>query len=415
MKITLYTFVFLGLVFAPVLSMAQGWVNIPTPVTDNLILYDIRFPSQQNDTGYVAGSNYTFNGKARVMKTTDGGLTWNIAYTSDVKNTGIMCMDFTSTSNGFAGTMGGDLLVTTDGGSTWIAVDIDPTASQGEISTIEFYSTLQGILITQYKGTYMTSDGGTTWTKSATQLLGLFDLDYASETVVFASAENQRIFKSTDKGNNWTQVFNGSKNDNYNIAVDFVDELHGVVSSENGEIFITNDGGSTWTTQNFSQGGLLNDVQMKTIDRISIVGSPGQVFHSNDGGINWQTDSTSWNIPVSYNKIIHTPNGVEFVCGSGPNGGNILRKVTDPLGINTIDALEISIAPNPIQNHLNISLLSESTTSEITIVNLQGVVIWNGKVNTENLIINTSDWTSGVYFITVQSDSKTAVKRLVKM
>lgn len=50
-------------------SNAQNWTSIPTPVTTNLILYDIDFPAGQNDIGYAGGSNVTYNGHGTVLKT----------------------------------------------------------------------------------------------------------------------------------------------------------------------------------------------------------------------------------------------------------------------------------------------------------------------------------------------------------
>jgi len=413
MKTALKSFILFGLLMSSFLSNAQTWVNIPTPVTDNLILYDIRFPSQQNDTGFVAGSNYTYNGKGRVMKTTDGGLTWDIVYTSDTKNTGILAMDFINTSTGFAGTMGEELLITTDGGDNWTAVDIDITANQGEINVIEFFGIQKGILNTSSQGIYYTTNSGTSWTKASTHVFEVLDICYASETILFAVTKGQKIYKSTNEGVHWSLVFSGTKPGNYNLGVDFFDDQHGVVSSENGEIFITNDGGSNWSTVQFNQGGLLKDVFMKSVSNISICGVPGQVFESTDGGQTWGSDSSSWDLQRAFNKVIQTENGTEFVCGSGPTGGTILRKAVNLTGVQKQNVVEFQVSPNPVNNILNIHLVSENSRARITIVNLQGMVIWDNVINTANQNINTSNWVPGLYIITVKSGSHISKEKII--
>lgn len=410
MKTVAKIFFFISLLIASKSSTAQGWVSIATPVTDNLILFDMCFPKQQNAIGYVAGSNYTYNGKARILKTTDAGLTWSLIFTSTVNNTGVLAMDFTSTDNGFAGTMDGDLLFTADGGANWTTSDIDPSANQGEIDVITFYSPSQGILNTSNSGTYLTNDGGSTWVKSTGAIPGFLDVCYASENILFAVGKNQKIYKSTNKGNQWSLIYTGSKPDNFNLGVHFIDTDHGMVSSEEGEVFRTTDGGVTWTSLTFNQGGPINDVLMLTTNDILLAATPGQVFSTSDAGINWSSDSTSWNLNRSYNKIIRTPDGTQLVCGSGSTGGTIMRLAAAPLSIKNTSPSNISMYPNPILNSLHFEL---NESASITITNMQGKVIHQQFHSTQPQI-DAQSWVAGMYFVTIQTKTGMSTQKVIK-
>ena len=90
-----------------------------------------------------------------------------------------------------------------------------------------------------------------------------------------------------------------------------------------------------------------------------------------------------------------------------------MRKNASVTGVQNFDILDLIIAPNPVQNTFNISLLSENLVSEITIVNLQGMVIWNQKTSSQNIEINTSEWSSGVYIVTVKSGAKISINKII--
>ena len=307
---------------------AQNWESIPTPVSTNLILYEMSFPAGQSDVGYTGGSSVTYNGKGKILKTTDQGSTWEVIYESDVNGTGVSSIFFQTTDHGFAGTQGGNLMTTTDGGANWDLADIDPVNDQGDIIDIEFYDASHGVLSTQYEGVYYTTDGGASWTASAFFFIG-YDIVYADAMTLFAVGNGQKIYKSTDGGVNWTLNFDGPGFTTVALGVHFSDVNNGLVTSEEGAVFVTHDSGATWNNYTVAgQFGLMRGAWVLNENEMYAAGTPGQVYKTVDGGVNWTADSPFDPNP-SYYKILFTDNGTGFVCGSGSTGGTILRKLPE--------------------------------------------------------------------------------------
>lgn len=89
-------------------------------------------------------------------------------------------------------------------------------------------------------------------------------------------------------------------------------------------------------------------------------------------------------------------------------------KITGTLSVNEFDVNNITIYPNPVNgNMLNVKL--RATTSEVSyiITNMLGQKLTQGKVSNE--AIDVSNLASGSYFLSIDSNGKTSVKRFVKM
>ena len=306
---------------------AQTWENIDTPVPTNLILYDISFPAGQSNIGFVAGSNLTYNGKGKILKTVDKGSTWEIIYENETAGTGFTSIFFLTAEVGWAGSMGGPLFSTPDGGTTWTPVDFDPTTDQGEVSDIAFWDAQHGALSTLWGGMYYTTDGGASWDGAGQNFFAAQDIAYAGANTIFAVGGSQDIYRSTDGGQNWYFNYSGPSNFAVNLGVHFSDASNGLVTSEEGQVFVTHDGGTSWSPYIVpDQYGLMRGAFVFNENDMYATGTPGQVYRSVNGGVNWTPDSPVDPNP-SYYKIVFTPDGTGFVCGSGASGGTILRKL----------------------------------------------------------------------------------------
>jgi photosystem II stability/assembly factor-like uncharacterized protein len=366
---------------------AQNWTSIATPVTTNLILYDIDFPAGQDDIGYTGGSNVTYNGHGTLLKTVDAGETWTVAWSSASSGTGITALYFFDTETGFAGTQGGNIMKTVDGGTTWTSSDLDPANDQGDINDIQFHDADHGVLTTSYNGTYYTTDGGDTWVPATTNpSMGQYALCYADATTLFSCGNGQSIFKSTDGGATWSSSQAGAGT-NVALGIDFLDADNGMVTSEDGAYFKTVDGGATWTPGTIpNQSGLMRGVVMLDLDNIFVCATPGQVFRTMDGGATWMDDS-GMDFDPSYYAILFTPDGTGFVCGSGSTGGTILKRapMTTPVAGLKITDLAFSTYPNPVSNSLTVEFaLARSERVDITVVNGLGEVVRTKQVASKN-------------------------------
>lgn len=145
----------------------NNWVGTDLSSQCKMIL-DVYF--QTPEIGFVfAGTNANIAAsKARILKTTDGGLTWNIVYTS-TRNYEIMWKaSFASEQVGYA--------------------------------TIQSYNTA-----TTQRYVVKTTDGGNTWAEIPLNNSGVreFGIGFINEQVGWVGAENNG-YETTDGGLNWT-------------------------------------------------------------------------------------------------------------------------------------------------------------------------------------------------------------------
>ncbi|MBK6882022.1 MAG: hypothetical protein IPH05_03575 [Flavobacteriales bacterium] len=112
--------------------------------------------------GYVVGGEYYGDGK--IMKTTDGGSTWQaLPYTGLIQFKGVY---FRNASLGFAfgnidNSFTGAMIRTTNGGATWTSCTFD--ASISKMHDVEFITDEVGYCISQNGSVFKTVDGGATW------------------------------------------------------------------------------------------------------------------------------------------------------------------------------------------------------------------------------------------------------------
>ena len=81
------------------------------------------------------------------------------------------------------------------------------------------------------------------------------------------------------------------------------------------------------------------------------------------------------------------------------------------------DAIEenvvaFNIYPNPVENEIIVS--SEEIIEEITIYNVLGTMVYAEQCTTNNVRLNVSDLSSGVYFVKLRTANAETVSRIVK-
>jgi hypothetical protein len=83
------------------------------------------------------------------------------------------------------------------------------------------------------------------------------------------------------------------------------------------------------------------------------------------------------------------------------------------VGINEINASNISIQPNPFNNELKITL-DENYEGVLEVYNTLGALITSEKLQSRNVTLNTSNWNAGVYILKVATNDGVVVKKVVK-
>jgi spore coat protein CotH len=132
------------------------------------------------------------------------------------------------------------------------------------------------------------------------------------------------------------------------------------------------------------------------------------ILSNNSGQIidylNFPTQSTN----VGYARI---PNGIGNFVYNTPSFGYD----NDFANVSSINQSKLSCYPNPFKNHLNI-LLENPNETLISICDIQGKIILQQKVKPmdHKLILNTSSFKKGMYFVYLNSSKINSIQKIIK-
>ncbi len=304
-------------------------------------------------TGYASFGRYDSAKKYEIVKTTDGGASWNtLTWDAGAKpnvNSAVVINHISNENDIIVNSLSGANIWEVNTStlpipvasvvSKYTAKDLRATYRK---SAAELYAAEQ-VSSSTTGGIYKSADGGITWalqsgttlnnlpllcmtdgfvggylgraytttdfsTFTRRPLLGhyggsLIDLDAiysttsanTSSATVFAIGEMGGVFKSTNSGVTFNSIANLSWS-GYNLtSVDFVDANNGYVcgynSSNKGIILKTTDGGTTWTKTEFTNANKLNEISMFNANQGLAVGNGGTIIGTIDGGTTWISKS----------------------------------------------------------------------------------------------------------------------------
>lgn len=305
-KIFLTTVVLFLLVIQNITAQGWQWIETGFPIH----IFDMSFPPGQSNVGFAVGSTLPFGGDGIILKTTNGGSNWTKISADTLPGLKAVC--FTSLNVGFAGGYQNFLMKTTDGGINWSFQLIDDKLWY--FNNIEFFDENRGIIVSFPAEIYTTSNGGVTWDSTLGVKRSVEDICYADAANLFLAGGDEKIFKSTDSGNSWTEVYGGTILKDF-YGVDFLNSNYGLVCGDSGKVLLTTDGGVNWDLNTVSSLGLLRDIHIIDSQNSFMVGSPELVYKTTNGGSFWLSDFSGGNITSLY-KVLFTENQVGLICGS---------------------------------------------------------------------------------------------------
>jgi photosystem II stability/assembly factor-like uncharacterized protein len=220
--------------------------------------------------------------------------TVNVVTFSPSGSPSLFDIQFTSNDTGFIAASAGQVLRTTNGGTTWIP--FEAATPDYEIKFISMVNSVIGYASGRNafgRQLYKTTDGGTTWT--------VLSSSYDFEELEFADANNGfmihigMLYKTTTGGTYWSLANSFSNVDDPENLV-FVSKDTGFVRDRSGLFYFTHDGGANWQSNQASSGF----VAFVKDGRNSGYGfSANSVYYTSDRGATWESRGTmDQNYPV---------------------------------------------------------------------------------------------------------------------
>jgi len=292
--------------------------------------------------GLVSDPANNQNPVQEYTRTIDGGLNWsggNITNTPGRCASSIFALNadtaWVAMFSGAGGPGTGAIMRTDDGGTTWNQQTTALFSATGNFpNMVYFWDANNGVCMGDpvggYFEIYTTIDGGTNWVRANQAEIppqqngefGITDVYTADHGSTLWFGTNQgRIYKTTDKGYNWSVAQTPFLD--YIGAVAFRDDLNGLCVSGgtigSPDVARTTDGGTTWALVGTNTAGMTLKGGLCFVpgsDSTYFISTPyvgtidGTTFSPNDGN--------AW-IPVD--NLIHTD--IEFVNDStGWTGSN---------------------------------------------------------------------------------------------
>ena len=235
-----------------------------------------------------------------------------------------------------------DIMKTTDGGQTWENIEI--ISNVYYYSSIEFKDENNGIVLVKPNATpytaYYTSDGGTTWSEGTG--CGAFeDVTWAGGDTWYATGY-EYVCKSTDNGATWATVYSEGA---LLLGADFLTPDYGIAAGDYGQVITTWDGGETWETD-IILDILFHKPFIWDNDTAYVVGTPEYVYKTTDASQTWESDFDGNWMKTFYN-ITFTDNYTGFVCG-GSNGIILRKKPGGSVVLNPPTNLEATVEDNDV-------------------------------------------------------------------
>ena len=224
----------------------DSWEHQSVEGVGELFSYASSLQSFNANTCIAVGGSIISSGNnsdiySQVIKTEDGGKTWN--YIRHISMEYIFDIDFVDDNTGWIVGFPGLIAKTTNGGQEWEVQT--PTDNNNYYWAADFIDALTGWAVGTSGRIRKTSDGGTTWeTQSSGTSVVLLDVLFLTAQKGWIIGEGGIILRTEDGGENWIRVKSPVAT-TFN-SIFFNDDRHGRIVGNRGVLLRTDDGGETW-------------------------------------------------------------------------------------------------------------------------------------------------------------------------
>ena len=234
---------------------------------------------------------YAVGQAGAVLKTTDGGMSWNETITDTLQT--LFGVAFTDTMNGTVVGDHGLILQTTDGGLTWSKTRKD-SSKYSPLLAVSFTDVHNGTIAGGSGTILRTTDGGSSWVQQSSGVTNyLYGISFVSSTTGTVVGTKGVILRTTDGGATWnkqtrvidTAAHTTTDSIHYLYAVSFRNDSEGIAVGNGGRIIMTTDAGSNWYVQQSKTANNLYGVTFLDTNRWIAVGGFGVIISRGDTGI----------------------------------------------------------------------------------------------------------------------------------
>jgi len=378
-------------------------------------------------------------------KSSDGGLTWssgaiNVGNTTLIMG-GITALTGTSAVVAVCPAVGstaqGGIFKTTNSGSTWVKQTSAAFNSADSFSNIVYFwddqtGFCQGDPAGGYFEIYTTTNGGDAWTRlPSANIAPMLEGEYAytrcltvTGNTVWFGTNKGRMYKSTDRGLNWTAFqtpltdFNGGTN------FAFANDNDGIMITSDYTYYTTSNGGVTWTST-FPEGMYRNYNLSYVPGTTATYVSTGEDFeevrgssYTTDGGLTWfNINDVDIDDPINCSPGLHFADATHGVAGgfnaSSAVGGIYRWKGSFLANVDFQSTKSFTASPNPTTGLLE---LSGKNISNVIVYDILGKQVSATNYSAlNNVSLNLSALNNGVYMVKVTNNTgNTSTIKVVK-
>ncbi len=393
---------------------SNGAINFTdlTKTIQNGIIYKLAVAKQTSSkmmTGHQDNGGHAFNGNQ-----------WKNYYGADGMDVAISPLD-ENLSYGFI-QYGGTLYKSTNAGSSsGGSVASAPSAETGTndsggnwVTPLEINSL--GELFAGYSKLYKLT--GNAWVQQSGSTIGTGDIDFItidpSNYNIMYVANGSQLYKSNDKGINFTLVYTAPTNISYVCAHSSNSSIiYLLTSGSSGQALKSIDGGSTFSniaTGLPSIGKFCIKHQALNANNPLYIGTSLGVYYKDDTTTTWTAFDTNLpNVKVTDLEINYIDNNITAsTFGRGVWQSPLSQTV---LGNGEFNFQNITIYPNPFSAKFTI-LLQEDATATIT--DVIGKQIGTQKMVMGNNTIDLTSSETGIYFVKLSTENGSRTFKMIK-
>jgi photosystem II stability/assembly factor-like uncharacterized protein len=315
MKMNKYVISFVLLV---VISINGQWIQLQSGTTLNL--NSVFFLNDK--TGWVCGDS------GIVLKTSDGGMSWNSYATSHFVN--LLSIHFCDSLHGVAVGTKSSIFATNDGGIIWSLKNINPDIN---FNAVKFIDSAKILVVGNSGKILLSTDRGNNWqTIPDPPPQNLLNISFLDMNFGFIGGD-EIIKKTTDGGNSWITM--GSRDDTKMVLINnmFFWKIGwswpSGIQEPRQYIEKTTNGGISWEIQYMTIGNNLQSIQMYNLEKGFVLNYFGVVLVTTNGGTQWLRQEGFPNIRLNEFNFVDSSTG--WIVG---NAG-LIFKTTNAGGIYT--------------------------------------------------------------------------------